>query len=107
VIYFIIYVLSCPSASFFAPLYATHGIDLRRSFLMPSLSYVSRSTGVRFSDLVSMGPTVIVVVCSSCWSLPLSYRFKLDLECRNFALELYDESMGRFKLICKLGIGGG
>jgi hypothetical protein len=60
---------------------------------------------VRYSDLVSMGPTVTVVIRSSCRSLSLPYRFKLDLECCNLALELCDESMCCFKLIGKLGIG--
>jgi hypothetical protein len=66
---------------------------------------IARSTGVRLNDLVSMGPTVAVVVCSSCRSLSLPYRFDFDLECRNLALEFCDESMSRFKLIGKLGIG--
>jgi hypothetical protein len=72
---------------------------------MPSFSYVARSTGLRFSDLVSMGTTVTVVVCCSCRSLSLPYRFNLDLESHNLDLELCDESMSRFKLIGKLGIG--
>jgi hypothetical protein len=61
---------------------------------------------VRFTNLVSVGPTITVVVRSSCRSLSLPYRFNLDLECRNLALEFCDESMSRFKLIGKLGIGG-
>jgi hypothetical protein len=39
--------------------------------------------------------------------MSLPCRFYLVLECRNIALELCDESMGRFKLIRKLSIGGG
>jgi hypothetical protein len=60
---------------------------------------------VRFSDLVSMGPTVTVVVCTSFRSLSLPHGFNLDLECRNLTLELYDVRMSRFKLIGELGIG--
>jgi hypothetical protein len=106
VIYFIIYVRSCPSASFFAPLNSTHGVNLCRSFLIPSFPNIVCGTSVCFSDLVSVQPATTVVVCGSCWSLSLSYRFNLDLECRNFAIELCDEIMGRFKLSCKFGIGG-
>jgi hypothetical protein len=73
--------------------YASHGIDFFRCFLMPRSSYVACSTGVRLIDLVSMGPAVTVVVCSSCRSLALPYRLNLDFECRNLALELCDESL--------------
>jgi hypothetical protein len=61
---------------------------------------------VRFTNLASVGLTITVVVHSSCRSLSLSYRFKLDLDCRNLSIEFCDESMSRFKLIDKLVIGG-
>jgi hypothetical protein len=100
-IYFIIYVLSCPSVSFFAPLYSTHGVDSCRILLMSSFSNIACSTDVRLSNLESVRPAITFVTRSSCRSLPLPYRFDLDLECCNFALELCDEGMCRFELGCK------
>jgi hypothetical protein len=103
-IYFIIYVLSCPSVSFFAPLYSTHSVDSCRILLMPSFPNLAFSTGVRLGNLESVRPAIPVVICSSCRSLPLPYRFDLDLECCDFARELCDEGMCCFKLGCKFCI---
>jgi hypothetical protein len=103
-IYFIIYFLSCPSPSFFAPLYSTHGVDSCRILLMTSLSNIACSTCVCFCNLESVRPAITVIICSYCRSLPLPYRFDFDLECCDFAFQLGDEGMCRFELCCKFCI---
>jgi hypothetical protein len=103
-IYFIIYFLRCPSASFFAPLYSTHGVDSCRILLMTRLSNITCSTCVRLSNLESVRPAIAVIIRGSCWSLPLPYRFDFNLECCDFAFQLSGEGMCRFELGCKFCI---
>jgi hypothetical protein len=105
-IYFSICFLSCPSASFFAPLYSTHGVDSCCILLMTRLSNIACSTCVRLSNLESVRQAITIIICSSCRALPLPYRFDFDfdLECCDFAFQLGNEGMCRFELCCKFCI---
>jgi hypothetical protein len=57
---------------------------------MSVLFHVACRTGVRFSHLVAMRPTLTIFVCCFGRLLALPCRFDLVLQCRNLVLELRD-----------------
>jgi hypothetical protein len=87
-IYFIIYNLSCPSASFRAPLYSAHGVALVRCILMSALFHVACCARMRFCYLIAMRLAITVVVRFFDGSLSLPSRLDLVLKCRALILEL-------------------
>jgi hypothetical protein len=106
-ILFIIYNLSCPSASFLAPLNSTHGVALVRCILMSAIFHVACCARMRFRYLIATRPTITVVVCCFDGSLSLSCRFDIVLQCCYLALESRDLCVGGFKLRGKFGTGCG
>jgi hypothetical protein len=102
---FIIYNLSCPSASFLAPLDSAHGVALVRCILMSALLHVACCARMLFSYLIAMRPAITVVVRCFDGSLSLSSRFALALQCRDLILELSDLRVGSLELSGKFGIG--
>jgi hypothetical protein len=102
-----IYNLSCPSASFFAPLYSSHGVVLPRCILMSIFLDLACCNCVILVHLISMGPAVVGIYCRLGRMLPLPCRFNVFLEMGNLVLELIDGRLRGLKLRSELGIGCG
>jgi hypothetical protein len=74
---FIIYNLSCPSASFLAPLDSAHRVVFGRCILVSAIFHVAGCARMRFRYLISMEPTVTVIVRSLVRSLSFPSGFDI------------------------------
>jgi hypothetical protein len=72
-----IYNFSWPSTSFLAPLDSTHRVALRRFGLVSVLRCLSICTCVILVNLVTVGPTILIIARHLGQSLALSRRLHL------------------------------